>query len=117
MAVHSSTGDDQDEEVVWYAEITGDRYRGQRSCSFYLVQYFDVCSLYEGKPNVSGCYRLVGDSDIPIDQDNIIDKVVWVQRSPVCACDDGQENCKYFLGDDQYDKHDKMLEVRIDSRK
>ncbi len=114
MAVHSIN--DQEEEVIWYAKITAARHQGKKKCYLYLVQYFDVCSLFEGKPNVSGCYELVGETGLPIDEDNIIDKIMWIDQSPECACKNGQENCKYFLGDEQYDKLDVIFQTRIESR-
>ena len=110
VAVHAMKVDD--EEVVFYVKIDGPRKSGKKNCFVYDGQYFDIFDLDD--PNYGGCYKLVGEQgDISIDEDIIIDRVVWIENSPSCTCSAGPANCKYFLGDDQCDKMDKMLVDRV----
>ena len=73
---------------------------GTMSEFLYRVQYFDAKT-----EDYGGCYEFV-DGSVDIDEDDILGKVTWVDF----------ELCEYHLGDDQFDKFEKILETRLERR-
>ena len=115
VAMHMKNGND--EEVVYYGQIKGQRKKGEviikgvkEEFYFYRASYFDV--LDDKNPDYEGCYKLLK-SYVDIDEDDILGEVVWVKGSLTCS---NKTKCKYHLGSEQYDKFDKMVEVRWQAR-
>jgi hypothetical protein len=96
-----SDDDGSDGEVVYTGLVKEDGvFSHSKRCFIYTVQYFEAVT-----NDLGGCYKLWGRKKqyVLVDETDILGKISWDQCGAAC---------KYHMGDDQWDTHQRVLDDR-----